>query len=58
MEIKTGRGNDARALRALREALPDVEAARAWIVDQASGIERLAPTTARGGFDALRDGTP
>ncbi len=58
VEIKTGRGNDARALRALRESLPDVQASRAWIVDQAAGIERLAPSIARGGFDMLYQGTP
>ena len=34
VEVKAGRGDDARAVRTLREALPDVDAARGWIVDQ------------------------
>lgn len=58
VEIKAGRGDDARAIRTLREALPDVDAARAWIVDQAPGIERVSESIARAGFDAVVDGTP
>ncbi len=57
IEIKTGRPG-AHALRVLRDALPDVEAARGWFVDQGSGVERLDAGIARGGFDVLRDGTP
>ncbi len=57
IEIKTARP-DARAVRVLRDALPDVEAARAWFIDQGRSIEPLAANIARAGFDALRDGTP
>jgi hypothetical protein len=58
VEIKTARGGSARSLRSLREALPDLDAYRAWIVDQAPGIERLADNIARGGFEELLEGVP
>ena len=58
VEIKAGRGDDARALRVLREAMPDVDAARGWIVDQADGIERVSERFARAGFAAVTQGTP
>lgn len=58
IEIKAGRGGDARALRALRDTLPDIEARRAWIVDQAAGIAQLGPQIARAGFAEVVSGTP
>lgn len=58
VEVKAGRGGSARALRALRDALPDLAAYRTWIVDQAPGIERLEENIARGGFEELLDGVP
>jgi predicted AAA+ superfamily ATPase len=58
IEIKAGRGGDARALRALRHALPDIEAQRAWIVDQAAGVAQLGPQIARAGFTEVVSGTP
>lgn len=58
VEVKSGRGDDARALRVLRETLPDVQAARGWIVDQATGIESAGSTLARAGFGEVIDGTP
>lgn len=58
VEIKAGRAGDARALRVLREALPDVDVARAWIVDQAPGMELLEPSIARAGFEQIIGGTP
>jgi hypothetical protein len=58
VEIKAGRGDDARAVRSLREAMPDVDARRAWIVDQADGIERVGDRIARAGFTAVVDGAP
>ncbi len=58
LEIKAGRGDDARAVRVLRESLPDVDAARAWIVDQAAGIERIGERIARAGFAELIGGVP
>ena len=58
IKIKAGRGDDARALRSLRDSLPDVEAARAWIVDQAPGISSLAPQIARAGFETVINGAP
>ncbi len=42
VEIRCGRGDDARAVRTLREAMPDVDASRGWIVDQSAGIERIS----------------
>lgn len=56
IEIKACRGDDARAIRTLREALPDVDAARGWIVDQAPGIERVGECIARARFDAVKEG--
>jgi predicted AAA+ superfamily ATPase len=58
IEIKAGRGDDARALRTLREAMPDADAARGWIVDQAAGVERLSERIARAGFGTVMQGTP
>lgn len=57
IEIKSGRPNGA-AVRALRDAMPDAGATRAWFVDQGTGIEALAPNIARAGFAEVRDGTP
>ena len=58
VEIKAGRGDDARALRTLREAMPDVDATRGWIVDQAQGIERVSEHIARAGFAEVTETTP
>jgi predicted AAA+ superfamily ATPase len=58
VEVKAGRGDDARALRTLRDALPDVAAQRAWIVDQAAGIDPIGANIARAGFSAITQGTP
>jgi len=58
IEIKAGRGDAPRTVRSLREALPDVGAQRAWIVDQAPGTELLAPGIARIGFAEASSGTP
>jgi hypothetical protein len=58
IEIKAGRGDAPRTVRSLREALPDVRAERAWIVDQAPGTELLAPGIARIGFTEASGGTP
>ena len=58
VEIKAGRGDDARAVRTLREAMPDVEATRAWIVDQAAGMELVGERIARAGFAAVMQGAP
>lgn len=58
VEIKAGRGDDARAVRTLREAMPDVQASRGWIVDQAPGVERVAELIARAGFSSVMHGAP
>lgn len=58
IEVKTGRGDDARAVRTLREAMPDVDARRGWVVDQAEGVERVSAQIARAGFASIVDGTP
>jgi predicted AAA+ superfamily ATPase len=58
LEIKAGRGGDSRALRTLRECLPDIGADRAWFVDQSEGILGLGPQIARAGFAEVQDGTP
>ena len=58
IEIKAGRGDDGRAVRALRDALPDIGAKRAWVVDQAPGIDLLGPNIARAGFQEVSTGTP
>jgi uncharacterized protein len=58
LEIKAGRGDDARAVRTLREAMPDIDAGRGWIVDQAAGVERVSERIARAGFAELVRGVP
>jgi len=58
LEIKAGRGDDARAVRTLREALPDIGASRAWIVDQSAGIDLVGDGIARAGFGQLVSGVP
>jgi predicted AAA+ superfamily ATPase len=58
VEVKAGRGDDARAIRTLRDTMPDVDAQRAWIVDQSTGIQRVGDRIARAGFEAVAQGTP
>ncbi len=58
VEIKAGYGGAPRTVRALRDAMPDVQAGRAWIVDQAPEVELLAPQIARTHFSRALDGTP
>ncbi len=58
LEMKAGRGDNARAVRTLREAMPDVQATRGWIVDQAPGIEGVSEHIARAHFEAVMQGTP
>jgi hypothetical protein len=58
IEVKTARGDHPRIARGLESALADLDAERGWIVDQAEGVDRLGPRIARGGFEALQDGTP
>lgn len=58
VEVKAGRGDSAVSVRGLRGALPDVEATRAWIVDQVPGIAGLGPSIARVGFESVIEGTP
>jgi predicted AAA+ superfamily ATPase len=58
IECKSGRGDQARAVRTLREAMADVQPARAWIVDQAPGIDAVGDRMARAGFDAVTSGHP
>lgn len=58
VEIKTAHAGSGRQLRVLREALADIGARRAWIVDQGRGIERLDEAIARAGFAEVADGVP
>ena len=58
VEVKAGRGDQARAIRVLREAMPDAGASRGWIVDQAPGIERVSDAIARAGFGDVIRGSP
>jgi uncharacterized protein len=58
VEIKSGRGDDARTIRTLRDALPDVGADRAWVVDQQPGIQGVADRIARAGFGSVVHGVP
>ena len=50
--------DDARAVRVLREAMPDVGAARGWIVDQAAGVELVGEGIARAGFASVVQSVP
>lgn len=58
IEVKAGRGDQARTIRTLREAMPDVGAQRGWIVDQAPGIDAVGAGIARAGFGEVWRGTP
>lgn len=58
LECKAGRGDQARAVRVLRDAMTDLQATRGWFVDQASGIEAVTTNIARAGFDAVLHGNP
>lgn len=58
LEVKIAYAGSARPVRALRDALQDLDAARAWIVDQGKGIERLDAAIARAGFEAVIQGVP
>lgn len=57
LEVKTAAGS-GRQVRAMREALSDLDATRGWIVDQGRGIERLDASIARAGFDDVIGGVP
>jgi uncharacterized protein len=57
LEVKIGRP-PGRTVGVLSGAMADTGAARAWVVDQASGIEALAPRMARAHFEKVRSGTP
>jgi len=50
IEVKTGRGDRPRAIRALEQATADIEARGAWIVDQDEGVERVRSTIERRGM--------
>ena len=58
IEVKTARGDHPRTVRALEEALGDIDAQRGWIVDQQPGIDRVSARVARGGFGDLLTGSP
>ncbi|MBI2315776.1 MAG: ATP-binding protein [Betaproteobacteria bacterium] len=58
VEVKTAYGGSGRQLRVLREAMRDIGASRAWIVDQGRGIERLDEAIARAGFTDIVEGVP
>ncbi len=58
VEVKTARGDQPRTVRALGEALVDVDAYRGWIIDQAAGVNRVSDRVARAGFTAVQTGTP
>lgn len=58
VEVKAGRGDNARAVRVLREAMPDVGVTRAWIVDQAPEVQWVGEGIARAGFAAVQRGVP
>ncbi len=58
LEIKAGRGDQARVVRSMREAMPDVDATRGWIVDQAAGVEQVGACIARAGFADVVHGVP
>jgi predicted AAA+ superfamily ATPase len=58
IEVKTAHSGSGRQVRALREALHDIDAHRAWIVDQAEGIDRLDSAIARAGFAEVIQGVP
>jgi predicted AAA+ superfamily ATPase len=58
VEVKTAYGGSGRQLRVLREAMRDIGASRAWIVDQGSGVERVDHGVARAGFAEVVEGVP
>jgi predicted AAA+ superfamily ATPase len=58
LEVKAGRGDAPRAVRAMTDALPDVGARHGWIIDQSTGIDRLGEQIARAGFGAVQSGVP
>ena len=58
LEVKTARGDHPRAVRFLSEALTDVDAHRGWIIDQTTGVNRVADRIARVGFAEVQIGTP
>lgn len=58
IEVKTAYGGSGRQLRVLREAMADIGAPRAWLVDQGRGIERLDAGIARAGFGEIIEGVP
>ncbi|MCI0347695.1 MAG: DUF4143 domain-containing protein, partial [Chloroflexi bacterium] len=54
VEVKSGRGDRPRVVRALAESMTDVGARAAWIVDQSAGVEPVgAGVERRGVAEAL-----
>jgi hypothetical protein len=58
VEIKSGRANKPKAVRALEAAAADVGAKRAYLVDQDQGHDLLRPGIERRGFSAALDWLP
>lgn len=58
LEVKTAGADRPRVVRGLEEAMVDFDADRGWIIDQATGIDRLGARVARAGFGDVIDGTP
>lgn len=51
VEVKSGRGDRPSVVRGLGQAIEDVGASAAWIIDQGSDIDTLAPRIARRGIE-------
>jgi predicted AAA+ superfamily ATPase len=49
VEVKSGRGDKPRVVRNLTQAMADVRVGRAWIVDQAEGVDPVRPGIERRG---------
>ena len=58
VEVKTGGTGRIRGTQRLERTLDDIGATRAWIVDQAEGVEPLSPRIERRGFATSLDWTP
>lgn len=50
VEIKAGRGDRGRVAHLLEQAMGEIGAQRAWIVDQAAGTSPVRPNVERRGM--------
>jgi len=58
IEIKTGGTGRVRGTKRIEQSSDDIGAERAWVIDQAAGVEALSSRVERRGFSASLEWLP